>query len=277
MYKRKLVLGTSREFELPFKEQLELFAKTGFEGAFLGGFINVDVEEYANTLKGLNMDFQSIHAPFDKMDAIWEEDNEKADDVINVMLNGLEICKKYNVPIMVMHTIIGMDKHTPNQMGIDRLGRIIKAAEGSGVKIAFENTEGIEYLHAVMNAFTDNNTVGFCWDSGHEMCYNFSEDLLAVYGERLIATHLNDNLGIKDFEGKNITWHDDLHLLPLDGIANWQYNMDRLNKCGFNGPLTFELCRFSKPNRYDNDKYAKMPIEEYIAEVYSRACKLANM
>ena len=44
--------------------------------------------------------------------------------------------------------------------------------------------------------------------------------MLALYGEKLICTHLNDNLGIKDFEGKT-TWHDDLHLLPFDGIADW--------------------------------------------------------
>lgn len=108
------------------------------------------------------------------------------------------------------------------------------------------------------------------------MCYNHSKDLLGLYGDKLFGTHINDNLGIRDFNGKT-TWHDDLHLLPFDGMADWQYNVDRLKKCGYKGILTFELNNDSKPNRHENDKYAKMPIEEYIAEAYARACKIANM
>ena len=108
------------------------------------------------------------------------------------------------------------------------------------------------------------------------MCYNYSKDLLNLYGDRLLITHINDNLGIKDFNGK-IFWHDDLHLLPFDGIADWDYNAKRLAKTGFNDILTFELNNKSKPNRHENDKYFKMPIEEYVAEAYARACRFARM
>ena len=142
-------------------------------------------------------------------------------------------------------------------------------------KVYFENTEGTEYLKAVLDAYADRACVGFCWDSGHEMCYNFSENLLAQYGHKLIATHINDNLGIKSFEGE-IFWHDDLHLLPYDGMADWKELAHRLNKCGYNDILTFELNNKSKPNRHENDKYDRMPIEEYIAECYIRACRFAN-
>lgn len=43
----------------------------------------------------------------------------------------------------------------------------------------------------------------------------------ALYGDRLLCTHLNDNLGIKDYTGQ-ITWRDALHLLSFDSIGNWQ-------------------------------------------------------
>ncbi|MEE1010519.1 MAG: hypothetical protein U0L11_00620, partial [Acutalibacteraceae bacterium] len=94
--------------------------------------------------------------------------------------------------------------------------------------------------------------------------------------DRLICTHLNDNLGIRDFSGK-ITYIDDLHLLPFDGIHDWQSVAKRLADCGFNGNLCFELNTTSKPNRHDNDKYAAMPIESYIAEAYNRACRVASL
>lgn len=60
---------------------------------------------------------------------------------------------------------------------------------------------------------------------------------MALYGDKLIGTHLNDNLGIKDFTGK-ITWLDDLHLLPFDGIADWDSIVQRLCRYQFEGPLS---------------------------------------
>jgi len=47
--------------------------------------------------------------------------------------------------------------------------------------------------------------------------------------------------------------------------------------CGYDDILTFELNKVSKPNRHENDKYTKMTIEEYIAECYVRACRVATL
>jgi len=63
--------------------------------------------------------------------------------------------------------------------------------------------------------------------------------------------------------------------LPFDGIADWDYNAKRLQKCGYEGILTFELNKTSKPDRHENDKYNKMPLEEYVSEAYCRACRVA--
>ena len=48
-----------------------------------------------------------------------------------------------------------------------------------------------------------------------------------------------------------------------------------MNKCGYNDILTFELTTGSKPGRHENDKYAKMGTDEYLAEAYARACRVA--
>ena len=177
---------------------------------------------------------------------------------------------------MVVHPFIGFGHWEPTQDGIDNFRKIADAAQEQNVQIAFENVEGEDYLRVLMNAFREYDNVGFCWDAGHELCYNKGKDMLSVYGDRLIATHLNDNLGVSDPAG-SIYWTDDLHLLPFDGIRNWTAAANRLNEVGYNGILTFELTRKSKPNRHDNDKYARMPIEEYIAECYARACRFAYL
>ncbi len=201
---------------------------------------------------------------------------EQAQDSIDELLACLTDCKKYGVPIMVVYAIIGMDKHEPNAYGVENFRIVVEAAEKAGVTVAFENTEGLEYLKMLMQAFADSDHVGFCWDTGHEMCYNFSRDLLADYGDKLVCTHLNDNLGIRDFDGK-ITWIDDLHLLPFDGVADWEGIAQRLNCCGYDGVLTFELNRQSRPSRHENDKYERLSFEEYLSEAYARACRVAML
>ena len=87
---------------------------------------------------------------------------------------------------------------------------------------------------------------------------------------------MNDNLGIRDFGGK-ITFRDDLHLLPFDGIADWPGIAARLDRCGFSGPMTFELNRCSKPDRLENDFYRELPIEKYLTLAYMRACRVAAL
>ncbi len=276
MWNKALCLGTNSEFEISDSKQISLFRDLGFEGIFTYYRHDLNLDEFALQVRENGMIFQSVHAPFDKTDAMWEGDKEKADTAFSELKECLDSCIRNEIPIMVVHAFIGFDKHCPTNEGIERFGRLVRLAEGSGVKIAFENTEGIEYLDALLRAFYGNKTVGFCWDSGHEMCYNYSEDLLLKYGDRLICTHLNDNLGIKDINGK-ITFKDDLHLLPFDGIANWENIARRLNKTAFDGILAFELNRCSKPGRHENDKYSQMPIEMYISEAYARACRVAKL
>lgn len=279
MYKKKLCLSTNNTFGITEAEQVRLFKRAGFDGfnVLWGYGLDETVEECARVGEEEGMIFQSIHAPWGYCADMWDEAcAEDAEDGVAELCHCLDLCKKYNVPVMVSHVYVGFDEeYVPTDFGIRNYGRVVDYAESLGVKIAFENTEGGEYLEAVLNAFGDRECVGFCWDSGHEMCYNFSENLVAKYGHKLIATHLNDNLGVKDYSGK-ITWHDDLHLLPYDGMADWDELAERLYKCGYNDILTFELNNKSKPNRHENDKYWNMPIEEYIAECYVRACRFAN-
>ncbi len=275
MWKQKLCLSADLSCELSTEEQIKLFHKTGFEAFFTEWKPGEPVERYAALAKELGMVYHSIHAPFGKSDDMWHGDDKLAQIAIDELIECVGICAQIGVEIMVCHAFIGFDDdRKPTQIGLERYSKVVKEAERLGVKIAFENTEGEEYLAALMEHFKGFANVGFCWDSGHEMCYNGSRDLLALYGDRLIATHLNDNLGVKDYGGR-IYWHDDLHLLPFDGIADWDNIAARLDREGFDGIMTFELNLNSKPDRHENDIYRRMTIEEYVAEAYKRACRVA--
>ena len=273
MWKQKLCLGLGPVKGVPAVEQIELFHRTGFEG-FFSGWGNNDV--FRKKADELGMIYQSIHAPFGKAADFWKG-GEAAEIAAAELIACLEDCARVEVPIMVAHTFIGFEDHDPNEIGVENYGRVCARAKELGIQVAFENTEGEEYLAAVMElANVYPGTIGFCWDTGHEMCYNYSKDMLALYGDLLIATHLNDNLGIKDYGGK-ITWHDDLHLLPFDGIGDWEGITGRMKAHGYDGILTFEFGIGSKPNRHENDKYMAMDPEVYVAEAYNRACRVAAL
>lgn len=275
MWNQKLCLGTGSGFEYSIKEQIRVFKEAGFEGYFVNWDPTMDVRDIKAYGDSLGMIFQSMHAPFVKVASMWEP-TPKTELAIKEHLDCLKDCAENDVPIMVVHAFIGFDKHEPTQFGIDNFRIVVEEAQRLGVKVAFENVEGEEYLAAVMEAFKDYDCVGFCWDTGHEMCYNYGKDMMALYGDRIFCTHINDNLGIKDYNGKIIDL-DDLHLLPFDGIADWQDIVHRLNKYHFNDILTFELSKNSKWKRHDNDMYTQMRFEDYVAAAYNRACRVATL
>lgn len=270
---RKLVINIFEQFGDDEESRLALVRDAGFNGFFSSWGHKSDTLRLAEAAGRLGLDYQSVHAPFGRVNALWGEDEDAAAAVMAKLLACLEDCRRAGVGLMVCHAFIGFKDHTPSDIGLRRFATLAEAAEKAGVRLALENTEGVEYLDALMDFFAGNPTVGFCWDSGHEMCYNHSRDMLASFGDRLFGTHLNDNLGVRALSGE-ITWVDDLHLLPFDGIADWRYNCDRLRACGFDGPLTFELGTDSKPGRHENDAYRLMSPEIYLAECYKRACRI---
>lgn len=250
--------------------------RAGFDGFFIGYENRGTTLRYAEIAAQESLMLQSVHAPYTHVDAVWKN-GEKGEAYIKHILECVDATADAGATIVVMHVWIGFDKSDmPNRLGLQRLERVVERAEKRGVRIAFENTEGDAFLSAVMTHFKPSPAVGFCWDTGHELCYNRGIDQTALYGDRLIMTHINDNLGISDVGG-HIFWTDDLHLMPFDGITDWQSVAERLRRCNFSGPLTFELTRKSKPGRHDNDKYETMSAEEYLAELYTRACRLSEM
>ena len=277
MYKQKFCLALSNGFGIPYEEQIRLFKSTGFEGTAIDlSDKNADAYKIAAAIKDEDMLVSYLHAPFNKSDDMWM-DGEIGDIALAELLDCVETCSGLEIPAMVAHTFLGFDSdNIPTQIGIERYGALAVRANELGVKLALENTEGEEYLAALMKELSGIPSVSFCWDTGHELCYNYGKDMISLYGDKLSVTHINDNLGIRDYEGK-ITYIDDLHLLPFDGITDWDSVAKRIVGCGFDGPLSFELSINSKPNRHENDKYAAMPIESYIAEAYIRACRVADL
>ncbi len=270
----RLCLALGMQLEASLSEQLNLVKNAGFDAFAFDREKQADsaeTEALAEKAAKLGLGFEYIHAPFYGMDDVWHGDDELAQIMLKDILATVDDCRGFDVPYAVVHAIIGMDNCTPTETGLKRLETVIDYAVKKDVILAFENTEGEMYLEAIFNRFADVPNVRFCYDSGHEMCYNYKQDMLSKYGKCLAVTHLNDNLGMT---GDELTFLDDSHLLPFDGIADWEDMAKRLRNCGYNGTLSFETISKGRPNRNDNAIYYGLTDEEYIKKAYEKAVQL---
>lgn len=275
MWKQKLGICVYNSYTLPTTDIIRIIGKTGFDAISPEYTDDATLEEIVRTAEECGLYLQSLHAPYYGAAAMWSNDEAVSAPAKEEIFNSLEACGKYHIPILVVHAWIGFEyQFDKNSLCFKNYDELVARAEELQVKIAFENTEGDEFLFALMERYYSTPCVGFCWDSGHEMCYNHSQDLLKKFGRRLIVTHLNDNLGISRFDGRTF-WTDDLHLLPYDGVADWDYNIERLKKAAPLEYLNFELNINSKQDRHENDPYGQVSPEVYFAECYKRACRIA--
>ena len=254
-------------------DQIRIAKNVGYDACFTGWSPD-RMESWANEMAKQGLIYQSVHAPFTEAHKMWQA-GPAGQNYTDSLIKCVEDCKRFGVGIMVAHVIIGMDRHSPSALGITRFRRLVEAGEKNGVKIAFENTEGIEYLQAVMDNLGDSPYCCFCWDTGHEQCYNYGEDMMARFGHKLVATHLNDNFGMAD---RNVmTWHDDSPVRPFDGINDWKSIIDRMDRAGYDGIYTMELTRNAKPNKNTHDIYAHMNVEQFMAEALDRMHRMVAL
>lgn len=262
-------------YGLNFDDSLRLISKAGFDSFFSGTASLDELKQRRALADRYGLVYSSLHAPFKKAADMWEE-GTLGEDAEAEIHSCIDLCFGIDVPILVVHPFIGFDKHSPGDIGLDRFKRLAQYAFEKNVKLAIENVEGEEYFDYLVKGLADFDSVGFCLDTGHQMCYNRGRDFLSELGDKLIYTHVNDNEGITYSDGR-IFWHDDAHLLPFDGVQDWRKLALQLKKIGYDGFLTLELSKASKPNRTCNDIYSTMSAEEYVFEAAARINKFAEM
>ena len=258
-------------YSLPRQDVLRLLKEVGFGGISPAWQDWEDLKELAVAAKELGLAIHSLHAPHDRNCQLWERENSP---MLQQTLACLDGCKEWNIPILVVHPWGRFDyTFREEELFFDNFDRLVDYARQTGVKIAFENLQGPEYLMALLDRYADDPAVGYCWDLGHEQCYPPPTDLLAKYADRLLFTHLNDNYGSA---GPKISSADDLHLLPGDGKADWAMVLKRLKAARPQNVLNFELKIHPKPGKCKVDLYGHLPLETYLQEAALRAKAFAQ-
>ncbi len=247
-------------FGITYDELFPMAKKEGFDGFFSGEIFANEVEklEKIELLARENkMEWETSHSTIPGSQTIWSK-GKAGDEYCRTLLANIDNCKRFGVPLLVVHVSPDFSKEPSFDIGIGRLSPIVEYAKEKGVKIAFENIDSEEYLLAVLDYFKDPH-VGFCYDCGHEACHTPGVRYLPRLGKRLFCTHLHDN------DGKY-----DQHFLPFDGSIDFELMCSELKACGYNKNLTLELC-------YSDVYQKKCTKEEFVREAFIRLKKMDDM
>ena len=260
-------------FGIPPEALVQKAADAGF--AAVSPTWSNDISGVCASASECGVQLQSMHAPISCAALMWSRIDEARESAVSQLLRALDDAARHSIPVVVMHTWIGFDfEPEPTDEGLEAHEALVRRAERHGIKIAYENTEAEQMLFALMEHFKGNDSVGFCWDSGHELCYNRGRDLLSELGDRLIMTHINDNLGISDKTGK-IYYTDDLHLLPFDGVVDLDRAANNLKEAKKQDFINLELKLYG--NEVSKKKYGGLSVDEYLREAYARITRFSAM
>ncbi|MFO7945614.1 MAG: sugar phosphate isomerase/epimerase family protein [Armatimonadota bacterium] len=165
----------------------------------------------------------------------------ETDEAAAMLRQWLEIARRAGFRQIIAHG----GARRQHEAGIKIVTRGIQQAidefEEHGVILALENHYPFTYerrweLFSTPEEFThlrdavENPALGFCLDYGHSQMNNSTPDLLGAMGQRLVNTHIADNMGV----------HDD-HLPFGEGVIPWETMLRGTEDIGFRGPFTFEF------------------------------------
>lgn len=245
-------------YELPIKERYRLIKEAGFDGVLLwwsDGFGRncLGRNDYRNgpqIAREAGLFIENIHTPVQNQNDLWL-DNLDGEALMDCYLQCVEDCAEFEIPTMVVHL---PDEDNPyNTLGLDRIKRVAEKDEQLGVNIALENLRNLANLSYVLEQ-VDSLHIGFCYDCCHHNNYNLGDDLLSLYGSRLMAIHLHDNGG---------TYAQ--HQLPFDGMIDWPRTMKKIEATNYSGATALE------PMNWD---YKDLAAEEFLQKAFERAKRL---
>ncbi|MBN2448741.1 MAG: sugar phosphate isomerase/epimerase [Lentisphaeria bacterium] len=142
---------------------------------------------------------------------------------------------RLGVQVLVLHAAGAPPSAYPERS--EALSRALQAlgpaATAAGITLALENCadrRDLDFLAALLERLA-LPFVGFNVDTGHAVLHGMTPaEVIRVMGPRLVTTHLQDNLGLRDD-----------HLPPGAGSIPWQTVRDALAEVGYGGMLMVEI------------------------------------
>lgn len=248
-------------YHLTMEERYRLIKRAGFTSVMIlwGHRLGrgVDYRLAPELAREAGLSIENIHAPTERQHALWE-DTLAGQEAAACYEGCLEDCREFGVPTLVIH--IPGDDFPVTETGLGRIRRLAGRAEDLGVNLALENLLNLENLHKVLAA-VPSPCLGLCYDCCHHYNDAPGEDLLGLYGNRLMALHLHDNGGAS----RSCCIQ---HRLPFDGDIPWQKVMGQVASAGYKGPTALE------PMYWD---YQELPPDVFLYRAFEKAKHLDKL
>ena len=272
MRKRKLGIIADCIIEKDPVSTLELIKEAGFDCFFT----HYTDEKIVAALKAkadqLGLEFEFIHGPYHGCNVMWEE-GDAYRPFLDDILRTIRICAKYKIPTIIVHVSSGWTPPPVTEFGLQRFDELVGVAKQFGITVAFENLRRLDNLSIVLERYKTYDNVAFCYDVGHEHCYTKTVHFLDYFADRVLCTHIHDNLG---FEG-NPHGNDDMHVLPFDGDIDFASVMQGLNDAKYSGSLMLEAFNGSPYKEDGFSLYEHLSPREFVALAYARVKTLSEM
>lgn len=266
MNKLGMSIMISHKDKMSIENQIRLFSEVGFDSFFLSCGVTNDfnlIPFWSEIAKENNICFEAVHAPSGGANSIWYND-DSAEEYLKQLRQIIDYCHKGRVDKIVMHVSCGIAP-TISEIGLERYFQLEKYAKDKGVHICYENGDSVDNMSAVLAHSDDFH--GFCLDIGHKECYTPNVPLLNMFKDKLLYTHIHDNLGANLPDGV----YKDLHLLPFDGIIDFENFTKTIKGIGYKGTLNLELSANGKT------EYNNMTYDDFVKEAYKRLKKLTKL
>lgn len=249
---------------VPLEEQIKLMKENGFEACFLGSESPI-YDDIVKTLQANGITVENLHAPFTKckdepvcgINDMWYE-GEAGDKMLARLTACVEKAARYNIPVIVVHLSSGLTPPMVNNIGNERFGKLMDFAKEHNVTIAYENQRMLGNIAHAFEYYTD---AGFCWDIGHESCFTPGREYMPLFGKKLVALHVQDNMGAEK---------GDLHLIPYDGVVDFEKAARYIAATDFEGVVMLEVLK-RQSNYYDD-----VTPEDYYKKAAEAARRLAE-
>ncbi len=221
--------------------EIELFSATGH----FNYRSEEHVRELQHWLEAAKLSLHSVHAPMDRSTgrgreggapiSISEPDKLRRIEAVDELKWAMEMAEQIPFRYFVLHLGTGREPLDARHQdaAFNSLEYLVVFAKQRQVMLAIENTPGELSSPQALAEFlpqTRLSDLRLCFDVGHASLEDGIQASFDPMRERVVTTHLHDNLGE----------HDD-HLVPFEGKIDWQAVMQTLAEAPVELPLVFEL------------------------------------
>ncbi len=236
----KIGISTTADYSVNIFDQITTFSKCGFDFISIGarmehsGFLApAGFERIIDATLVSKLIIESVHFPFGREHDIASSDPRRRDSATDFLIDFCGKAMHHKIPIVILHP-----HHFPDdgkefclERALSSLEKV-KRQKPSGVRIAIENLPGEEssWIFSRLMELLDAAAYGFCYDSSHENISGPPFHLLKAYHHRLTTCHLSDNRGKFDD-----------HLIPGDGMIDWEGMRGYFDRCSNFGNLLLEV------------------------------------